>query len=129
MIATDHAPHAAIEKSAGFGKAPNGITGFETLLPLVYTGLVKTGLADCNKMQKWVTESPAKRFGIPYATIEEGAMADIAALDITNARVYHKEETFSKSKNTPFSGSALYGTPVLTLAGGRIVYDTDRRMQ
>lgn len=129
MIATDHAPHTAEEKSAGFHKAPNGIIGFETFLPLVYTGLVKSGLADYGRMQQWVTESPARRFGIPYSTIEEGTVADIAALDIANARVYRKEETYSKSKNTPFSGSALYGTPVLTLAGGRIVYDTDRRMQ
>lgn len=129
MVATDHAPHAPKEKAMGFDKAPNGITGFETLLPLVYTGLVKTGLADCGMMQNWVTESPAKRFGIPYSKIEEGAPADIAALDIRYERVYEKEATLSKSKNTPFSKSVLYGTPVLTLAEGRVVYDTDRRMQ
>jgi len=129
MIATDHAPHAPWEKAAGFAKAPNGIIGFETLLPLVYTGLVKTGLATQRDMQRWVTESPSKRFGIPYSIIEEGARANIAALDIANPRVFDKDITLSKSKNTPFSASALYGTPVLTLAEGRIVYDTDRRMQ
>ncbi len=129
MIATDHAPHAAAEKAMGFDKAPNGIIGFETLLPLVYTGMVKTGYADCKMMQKWVTESPASRFGIPYSIIEEGAVADIVALDIAVERVYKIDSTLSKSKNTPFSGSVLYGTPVLTLADGRIVYDTDRRMQ
>lgn len=129
MIATDHAPHALHEKALPYDLAPCGITNFETLAPLVYTGLVKTGLATYNDMQNWLTVNPSARFGIPYPKIEEGSIADIAVLDISHDRLFDKAKTLSKSYNTPFSGSMLYGTPVLTLVSGKVVYDNDRRMQ
>ncbi|NCC68874.1 MAG: dihydroorotase, partial [Clostridia bacterium] len=129
MIATDHAPHAPHEKAMPFLLAPNGIIGFETLMPLVYTGLVKTGLATYSDMQNWVTVNPSKRFGIPYGEIKEGGMADIAVLDIDNAHRYDKQKTLSKSNNTPFDCSLLYGTNMLTVSEGKVVYDNNRRIK
>lgn len=129
IIATDHAPHTPAEKAVPFELAPNGIIGLETLMPLVYTGLVKTGLATYADMQKWVAGNPAARFGIPYSDIAIGGTADIAVLDTDTATVYNKQYTLSKSSNTPFNASRLYGTNVLTLVDGKVVYDNNRRMQ
>lgn len=123
MIATDHAPHSPEEKALPFDQSPNGIIGFETLMPLVFTGLVKTGLAAYEDMQKWVTINPATRFGIPYGQVKEGGLADLAVLDISNPHVYEAVEVVSRSKNSPFFGSKLYGFNSLTVAVGKVIYD------
>lgn len=129
IIATDHAPHTQAEKAMPYNLAPNGIIGLETLMPLVYTGLIKTGLATYKDMQKWVSGNPAARFDIPYNDIAIGSTADIAVLDIDTAIVYNKSDTPCKSSNTPFDASRLYGTNMLTLVDGKVVYDNNRRMQ
>ncbi len=123
MIATDHAPHSEKEKAVEYSKAPNGIIGFETMLPLVYTGLVITGRMTHAKMIEVVTTNPAKRFGLPYSKIEVGSKADIAVLDINTTRKYTKDEIVSKSKNSPYIGMELCGFNVLTLVSGKVVYN------
>lgn len=123
MIATDHAPHSREEKSREYDKCPNGIIGFETMFPLVYTYLVKTGEITLKEMVEWTSENPAKRFNLPYGEIKVGGLADIAVLDIKTEREYTEGEILSKSVNTPFIGFKLVGYPVLTLVGGKTVYD------
>ena len=123
MIATDHAPHSREEKSREYDKCPNGIIGFETMFPLVYTYLVKTGEITLKEMVEWTSENPAKRFNLPYGEIKVGGLADIAVLDIKTEREYTEDEILSKSVNTPFIGFKFTGYPVLTLVGGKTVYD------
>ena len=57
MIATDHAPHSAEEKSRGLEKSPFGITGIETCFPVVYTKLVKTGIITLEKAIELLAKS------------------------------------------------------------------------
>ena len=83
FIATDHAPHTAEEKAAGFEKAPFGITGFETAFPLLYTKFVKEGKWTLKQLIDWMTKKPADVFGLPYGTLEVGATADLVLLDLT----------------------------------------------
>ena len=123
MIATDHAPHSEEEKAREYKLAPNGIIGFETMFPLVYTNLVKSGLATHKQMLEWTVYNPAKRFNLPHGDIVEGGRADIAVLDIEHEHTYTKEEIVSKSKNTPFIGFKLYGFNTLTIIDGQIVYE------
>ncbi len=123
IIATDHAPHTEEEKSREFSKTPNGIIGLETLFPLVYTNLIRSGKASLSDMENWLTVNPARRFGLPYGSIAVGGVADIAVLDIDNSKVYTKESIVSKGKNSPFIGAELYGCNVLTLVDGKVVYN------
>lgn len=123
MIASDHAPHTEEEKSnPDYNKIPNGIIGLETLLPIVYTEFVKSGIIDLNKFLDLVVFNPIKIFHLPKRELKEGYVADITILDIENPHTYTKEEILSKGKNSPFIGNTYYGFPKYTLVNGKIVY-------
>lgn len=119
-VATDHAPHTEEEKNQAYEKAPNGILGLETSIPLVYTNLVKTGKMTLEEMQNVLSINARKLFGLPQVTL--GERADFAILDLETERVYTREEIVSKGKNTPFIGAPLYGYNVMTVFNGKIVY-------
>ncbi|MCM3637935.1 dihydroorotase [Sporosarcina luteola] len=122
FIATDHAPHTAEEKNAGFAKAPFGITGFETAFPLLYTHFVKEGKWSLKQLIDWMTIKPADVFGLPYGKIEVGALADLVLLDLNKEQAIDRETFLSKGKNTPFDGWRCVGWPVKTIYGGNIVW-------
>lgn len=122
IVATDHAPHSAEEKSLPYEKAPNGIIGLESMLPLLFTKLVRTGLAEYQDLINWTSVNPNARFGIPNSAIAANEAADITVLDIENEKLFSAERLLSKGKNSPFIGEKFFGMPILTLIGGRIVY-------
>ncbi|REB09698.1 dihydroorotase [Sporosarcina sp. BI001-red] len=122
FIATDHAPHSAEEKAAGFKTAPFGITGFETAFPLLYTHFVKNGDWTLKQLIDWFTKKPCDVFNLPYGSIEEGAIADLVLLDLKTEQVIDPTTFLSKGKNTPFTGVTCTGWPVLTLYGGETVF-------
>lgn len=121
-VATDHAPHTEEEKSSPYEKAPNGIIGLETAIPLVYTNLVKTGKMTLEDMQNVLCHNPRRIFEIEDRRIEEGYEADLAILDLEDEHTYTKDEILSKGKNSPFIGEKLYGFNVMTIYQGKIVY-------
>jgi dihydroorotase len=122
VIASDHAPHSEEEKSQEYSLCPNGIIGLETMVPLVYTNLIKTGIASLNDMLNWLVYNPAKIFGLPERKLEVGYPADLMILDIKTEREYTKEEILSMGKNTPFIGMKLTGFAKYTLVAGKIVW-------
>ena len=122
VIASDHAPHTEEEKSREYSLCPNGIIGLETMIPLVYTNLVKTGLATYSDMLDWLVYNPIKIFNLPQRKLEVGYPADLVVIDINNEREYTKEEILSMGKNTPFIGMKLTGFPKLTMVNGKIVW-------
>ncbi|MCG3090168.1 dihydroorotase [Sporosarcina cyprini] len=122
FIATDHAPHTAEEKAAGFAKAPFGITGFETAFPLLYTHFVKKGEWTLKQLVDWMTVKPARVFGLPYGTIEVGAKADLVLLDLNKEQTIDRSTFISKGKNTPFDGWTCFGWPATTIFEGKIVW-------
>ncbi|MEE1087007.1 MAG: dihydroorotase [Schaedlerella sp.] len=121
LIATDHAPHSAEEKSKDpMWTAPSGITGLETSLGLGITSLVKTGHMTLIQLLKKMTSNPAELYKLPGGTIEVNAPADFV---IFNPEEQWTVDTFaSKSTNTPFTGETLYGKIHYTICGGKIVY-------
>lgn len=123
IIATDHAPHTAEEKQQPFELVPNGVVGFESMLAVVYTQLVKTGLASHKDMLDWCVFNPAKRFELGYSEIKAGSVADIAVLDIETERILEEKNLVTKGKNSPFTGRKVYGMNRLTLVSGKIVYN------
>ena len=122
MIASDHAPHTEEEKSQEYDKCPNGIIGIETMIPVIYTEFVKTGLIGLDRFLDILVYNPIKVFNLPERKMEVGQIADLAILDIENKHLYNKEEILSKGKNSPFIGKEYYGFPKYTFVNGKLVY-------
>lgn len=129
MIATDHAPHTAEEKSLSYELAPNGIIGLETMLPVSYSQLVKTGVITVTKLVELLVVAPAKRFNLPFCAFQSGDSADFSLVDFAGERVFTAEEILSKSKNSPFVGQRLSGFSAATFFGGRIVYQEKNQIK
>lgn len=116
MIATDHAPHSAEEKSKGFEKSLNGITGLECAFPVLYTGLVRPGVMTLERLVEMMAISPRKRFGLP--------MGDgYVVMDLENPYVLDSSRFLSMGKCTPFDGWTVYGKTQMTFWNGKIVYE------
>lgn len=122
MIASDHAPHTEEEKNREYNKCPNGILGLETMVPIIYTEFVKSGIITLSRFLDLMVYNPISVFRLPKRDLKEGYPADIAILDIENPHTYTKEEIVSKGKNSPFIGNTYYGFPKYTLVNGKVVY-------
>jgi dihydroorotase len=122
VIATDHAPHHADEKLVEFDRAPFGIVGLETCVPLVFDRLVHGGKIAVSRAIELLAANPARVFRLPGGTLAEGGVADITVID-PDARVTIRASALkSKSKNTPFDGWQLRGRAVATIVGGHVVF-------
>ena len=115
MIATDHAPHSAGEKSRGLEKSAFGIVGLETAFPLLYTGLVKTGIISLQKLVELLSIRPRQRFRIPLGN-------DFCLWDLESSYIIDPERFASQGRATPFAGMSVQGRCVLTAYQGRTVY-------
>jgi dihydroorotase len=122
MIATDHAPHTAEEKSKGFLHSPFGIVGIETAFALMYTHFVKTGVLTLETLIEKMAISPTSVFGFDTPSLTVGSDANIAVFDLEASYTIDPKDYLSKSMNTPFNGETVYGMCALTLFEGQIVY-------
>ncbi len=122
MIASDHAPHTEEEKSREYDQCPNGIIGLETMIPIIYTEFVKTGLISLDKFLDILVYNPIKVFNLEKRDLKVDMIADIAIIDIENEHLYTKDEILSKGKNSPFIGKKYFGFTKYTLVNGKIVY-------
>jgi dihydroorotase len=122
VIATDHAPHHADEKMVEFDRAPFGIVGLETAVPLVFDRLVHGGRITLPRMIELLSANPARALNLAGGTLTEGAVADVTVLAPDLQVTVRAKELQSKSKNTPFDGWRLRGGVLATIVGGRIVY-------
>ncbi|MFC4354393.1 dihydroorotase [Chryseomicrobium palamuruense] len=126
LIATDHAPHTAEEKSYGFEKAPFGIVGLETAFPLLYTHFVKTGRWTIGQLVDYLTTKPAAVFGLPYGKLEEGKSAEFTLVDLESEKEINPQTFVSMSSNTPFGGWTCSGWPVETWFNGKQVWEESK---
>lgn len=122
VIATDHAPHTAIEKGMSMKKAPFGIVGLETAASLTYSELVLGKYLTPMQMAEKLSYNPAKIIGIEKGTLKEGAAADIVIFDPNKTYTILKEDLAGKAKNTPFHNRKVTGKVMATLVDGRVVY-------
>ncbi len=114
MIATDHAPHSAEEKSRGLEKSAFGIVGLETAFPLMYTHFVKTGILDMDKLVDLMCYNARERFGLPL-----GDSFSIWALD--EEFTVEPEKFKSKGRATPFERAKLFGVHKATVFNGKAI--------
>ena len=115
MIATDHAPHSAEEKSKGLEKSAFGIVGIETAFPIMYTHFVRTGRMTLERLMELMVINPRKRFGIDLG-------CDYTVWDLNAEYEIDPEEFLSMGKATPFTGWTAQGKCMATVCDGRIVY-------
>ncbi|MCI9647729.1 MAG: dihydroorotase [Lachnospiraceae bacterium] len=123
VIATDHAPHTAIEKGEGLKHAPFGIAGLETVASLVMTELVEPGYLTMMQMAEKMSYNPAKILGLDRGVAEEGKPADLVVFDPQREYVINPADFYSKGKNTPFAGRKVRGMVMATVVDGRVVYE------
>ncbi len=123
MIATDHAPHTAEEKSKGLEKSLMGVVGLETAFAECYTNLVKTGVISLEKLVELMSVSPAGRFGIESG-IEVGKKASLTVFDLSKKYTVNPEEFLTKGASTPFAGDTVFGECLMTVTEGKISWKT-----
>jgi dihydroorotase len=122
-IATDHAPHSALEKDVEFDLAANGVIGLETSLSLAL-GLVREEIIGPARLIELMSVNPALILGVTGGKLGVGMAADLTVIDPEKEYTYGAGEVISKSRNSPFLGWRLKGKAVMTIVGGRITYAT-----
>lgn len=116
IIATDHAPHSAEEKSKGLEKSAFGVVGLETSFSASYTHLVKTRIITLEKLVEVMAINPRKRFNLGY---DNG----FTVFDLEKEYIVNPSEFLSKGKATPFEGMKFNGVCKLTALDGKVVYN------
>ena len=117
MIATDHAPHSAEEKSRGLAGSAFGVVGIETAFPICYTYLVKTGIISLEKLIDLLVKNPRERFAIPLN-------CDFTVWDLNAQYTVDPADFLSMGKATPFAGWNVTGKCIATVCDGKIVYNS-----
>ena len=115
VVATDHAPHSAEEKSKGLKDSAMGIVGIETAFPLLYTYLVKKNVISLDRLMELIRYTPYRRFGIP----ENG---DFTVFDLGCEYRIDPKDFLSMGKSTPFEGWKVYGKCMMTVCSGKTAY-------
>ncbi|MDP1568365.1 MAG: dihydroorotase [Vicinamibacterales bacterium] len=122
VIATDHAPHHYDEKHVEFDRAPFGIVGLETAVPIAIDRLVHAGVVSLSRMVELMSVNPARILNVPGGSLAEGQPADITILAPDLEVTIDRARLQSKSKNTPYDGWTFRGGVAATIVGGRAVF-------
>ena len=124
-IATDHAPHTREEKNQPYEKAPSGMPGVQTMLPLLLTAASEGKIALEQIVQRCVVQ-PARIFGLQTkGALEIGKDADIVLVNPELAYEITNEQMLSKCGWTPFAGQKVQGKVKQVFVRGTLAYDRD----
>ncbi len=123
VIATDHAPHSAEEKSKGLEKSAMGVVGLETAFAVLNTKLVKTGIITLERLVDMMSVRPREIFGIEGGKIAEGEVANLCLLDADREWIVEPDKFITMGRATPFENWKLQGENLLTILRGEIVYE------
>lgn len=121
MIATDHAPHSAEEKSKGLKDSLMGVVGLETAFPVLYTHLVRTGILSLERLIELMSINPRKRFDLPQNC------GDVAVFHLNEEYEVDPSSFVGMGKSTPFAGMHLFGRCLATFCGGNLVWRYDKK--
>lgn len=114
MIATDHAPHSAEEKSKGLKGSLFGVVGLETAFPILYTKLVKDGEITLEKLVELLSGNPRARFGI----CDDG----FSVWKLDEEYEINPDDFLSQGKATPYDKERVFGKCLCTVLDGKAVY-------
>jgi dihydroorotase len=121
-IATDHAPHPGSEKMQEFERCPFGIIGLETALGLALDQLVHAGKITVARLVELFTTGPDSIMRLGRGTLAPGAPADVTIFSTELNWTYDVNQSFSRSRNSPFHGRTFRGGPVATIVNGEFVW-------
>ncbi|MFY9726898.1 MAG: dihydroorotase [Bryobacteraceae bacterium] len=121
-IATDHAPHPGSEKMQEFERCPFGIIGLETALGLALDRLVHSGKITLARMVELFTTGPESILSLGRGTLTPGAPADVTIFSTELNWTYDVNQSFSRSRNSPFHGRTFRGGPVATIVNGQFAW-------
>ena len=119
ILATDHAPHTPGEKSGGLLGSLMGVVGLEFSFSVLYTALVRTGVAPLETLAERMAFAPRRRFGL-------GDTGDFAVYHAGAEYLLDPEGFASLGRATPFAGMRLHGATVLTVMNGEVIYAAER---
>ena len=122
VIATDHAPHSAEEKSKGLEKSAMGVVGIETSLAATYTFMVGGGVISLERLVEIMSLTPRRLLGIGGGIVL-GEMLDATLVDLNKEFCVEPAKFLSMGKSTPFEGMRLRGEVLMTIANGRLAYE------
>ena len=122
IIATDHAPHSAGEKSRGLAGSAMGVVGLETAFPLLYTYLVRPGILSFSRLMELLVYTPRRRFGLA----DVGETGDYTLFDLGDRYAVDPAEFQSMGRATPFAGWNVEGRCLLTVCRGRTAWADEK---
>ncbi|HXG49533.1 MAG TPA: dihydroorotase [Methylomirabilota bacterium] len=125
VLCSDHAPHCGYEKEVEFDYAPFGITGLETELPLALMQLHHARGLSLSDLIARFTVNPARLLHLDKGTLRVGADADVTIFDPDAEWIYRRNESASKSRNSPFDGWRMKGRAIATIVAGKLVWTLD----
>jgi dihydroorotase len=128
VIASDHAPHCNYEKEVEFDYAPFGVTGLETEVGLSLTQLYHSGRMPLSALIARFTTGPARLLGLPLGSLGVGQTADVTVMDVDRWWTFRREESLSRSHNSPFYGWRMRGKVKATIVGGERVWADEGRI-
>ncbi len=121
-IASDHAPHGAIDKQVPWPEAACGVIGLETSMAATLA-LVHEGAVPLKRWVEAMTSAPSSVMSLPHGSLKAGQIADLTLIDPDCSWTYQSKDGASASHNSPFEGKKFRGVVVATIVGGRLVYD------
>jgi dihydroorotase len=115
MIATDHAPHSAEEKSKGLAGSLMGVVGLETAFAVLYTDLVLKGIVSLERIVEALSVAPRERFGIE-------SDPGFTVFKVGEEYPVNPNDFLSKGRATPFEKKKVLARCLMTVYGGEAVY-------
>ncbi len=121
VIGSDHAPHTIEEKARNYPDSPSGMTGVQTLLPIMLNFVNKKKLTIFDVV-RLLCVNPCKIYDVSNkGEIKVGYDADLTIIDLNKQFIISNDWISSKSKWTPYENQKIKGMPIFTIINGKIV--------
>jgi dihydroorotase len=121
VLGSDHAPHTREEKQKPYPSSPSGMTGVQTLVPLMLDHVV-AGRLSLERFVDLSSHGPSRIFNIARkGRIAAGYDADLTIVDLKRRETIRNDWVASKAGWTPYDGVSVTGWPVGTIVGGKTV--------
>jgi dihydroorotase len=124
ILGSDHAPHTLEEKAKPYPASPSGMTGVQTLVPIMLDH-VTAGRMSLERFVDMTSAGPARLFGIAgKGRIAVGYDADVTVVDLKRRETIRNSWIASRSQWTPYDGVTVTGWPVGTIIrGNRVMWE------
>lgn len=120
VICTDHAPHSVEEKDVEFIYAPNGILGLETAWGITCKRLIHENEFPLSQVLEKMVDNPRKILNLDIPEIKVGEPANMTIFTTHDEWIFESKHIKSKSKNTPYVNTKLFGKALAIVNKGRI---------